>query len=57
MTIQEIKTRIRNYVKWAGFVELTIVDENDQVREEKFTDAEEAISAYEFESVSNTVFV
>ncbi len=57
MTIEQIKIRIREYVKIQGFVELTIVDDNDKVREEKYTDANDAICAYEFESISNTVYV
>jgi hypothetical protein len=57
MTTEEIKRRIREYVKGQGFVELTIVDENDKVREEKFTNADEAIDAFEFESIDNTVYV
>jgi hypothetical protein len=45
------------YVAEQGEVELTIVDENDKVSIEKFTDANDAIAAYEFESVVNTVYV
>ena len=57
MTTQQLIARIRLYVKDQGYVELTIVDEDDNVREERYTDANEAITAFEFESISNTVYV
>lgn len=57
MTTYQLIQRIRDYIKFQGFVSLTIVDENDNVSEQKFTNAEEAICAYEFESISNTVYI
>lgn len=44
--------RLKQQIKAIGFVELTIVDENDKVTEEKhtnFDEAKEAILCYENE--------
>lgn len=55
MTYQaKINLKIR--IEQTGSVEITIVDEHENVREETFTDYDEAVAAIEFEEIANDVY-
>lgn len=48
--------RLSQQIKQNGFVELTIVDENDKVTEEKHTNFDEAKQSIEFHENSSEVY-